>query len=291
MRRRDFLGATAAAAATAAWPGWLRSAFADTSAGAAAPGTLDELKRRSLDRGRPLLALVVPRPGSHSGWRRGYLLGALINTGHDDALAALALVDVVCADAAELGVPDDKLAVLFDGGAQRVVSAPAEAAIEEDGAFAGEMVEAGRLLRAAIAPDLATAARRAARVRAAIGPAAAARLDGVLSAAVPAPIEVQLGAALVMERALAQPSRRGPLERALADSARGTLRDHRVPGSKWARSSSCGPDTIEGEPPERVRDSHGNLVVVDVDCGMGFLPERARRFLRFYTKATAQPAK
>lgn len=291
MRRRDFLGATAAAAAAAAaWPGWLRSAFADASAGAAAPGLLEELRRRAVERGRPLLALVVPRPEAKQSWQRGYLLGALINTGGDDALAPLALTDVACADAAELGVPDDKLAVLFDAAGQRVVSAPADADIENEGAFSDQVTEAGRLLRAAIAPDLSTAARRAARVRAAIGPAASGRVDAALSSGVPAPAEVQLGAALVMERALAQPSRRAALERALGESARATLRDHRVPGSKWATSSSCGPDQIEGEPAPRngQKGPDGKIMIVDYDCGMGFLPARARRFLRFYTKASAR---
>jgi hypothetical protein len=99
---------------------------------------------------------------------------------------------------------------------------------------------------------------------------------------------VALGAALVMERALAQPARAAPLEHALAEAARTALRDRRVPGSKWALAGTCGADVIEGDPlpPTVIHDGNKTLVVLSVSCGMGSLPASAHRFLHFYTKAT-----
>jgi len=58
----------------------------------------------------------------------------------------------------------------------------------------------------------------------------------------------------------------------LAATARAQLVQNRVPGSYWALGSGCG-NTIEG-------DEHPDMV----DCGMGHVPAKARRFLYLYTQ-------
>jgi len=58
----------------------------------------------------------------------------------------------------------------------------------------------------------------------------------------------------------------------LAAAARARLVKNRVPGTYWAHGSGCG-ETIEGDP-------HPDMV----DCGMGHVPAKARRFLYLYTR-------
>lgn len=101
MKRRAFIATMAAA------PWFIRRAFGDTSVvGATGSGARTTT--------RPTLVLVVPRDET-ARWNRGLVFGELLNHGSDRELAPLALVDVVCAPAADFGVKDEPLMLYVVG--------------------------------------------------------------------------------------------------------------------------------------------------------------------------------
>src|SRR5687767_13412787 len=116
MNRRDLNRILMIGTALAGgWPAWLRRAFGAES-GHATPvpsGQEADLRwrrivaaayRRAQQAGKPLLAFVVPASdGDERGdrdealWLRGRVFGELLNLGDDEALATLALAEIVCA--------------------------------------------------------------------------------------------------------------------------------------------------------------------------------------------------
>jgi hypothetical protein len=107
MKRRAFLVGFAAA------PWWIRRAFADASVGGVRTGS-GMATRVPPATTRPTLVLVVPADESER-YERGSAFGEWLNHGSDRDLAALALVDVVCARASDYGVPGTPLLLLVDG--------------------------------------------------------------------------------------------------------------------------------------------------------------------------------
>lgn len=104
MNRRKFLGSAATAAVIATWPGWLRRAFAGTSAieqEAAGLAVLSEGYRHAQRAGKPLLVLVIPADGGQK-YDRGRAFGEYLNHGSPEQLAPLALCEVACAEMAKL---------------------------------------------------------------------------------------------------------------------------------------------------------------------------------------------
>jgi hypothetical protein len=65
----------------------------------------------------------------------------------------------------------------------------------------------------------------------------------------------------------------------LAAAVRARFVKGRVPGSRWAQASGCG-TVVEGEEDQ-----------LRMACGMGHVPEKARRFLYFYAKTPGEQLK
>jgi hypothetical protein len=63
----------------------------------------------------------------------------------------------------------------------------------------------------------------------------------------------------------------GPADPKLAASVKQRLSEHDVPGSRWAHSGGC---AMTFEHPDKVDAERGQVM-----CGMGYVPEKSRRFL------------
>jgi hypothetical protein len=301
-------------ALAAGWPAWLRRAFAAAAGDCAPPAADGEQRwrqmvsasyRRAQQAGKPLLALVIPAVDAESGrgfdtlWERGQVFGELLNHGDDDALATLALAEIVCAPMAALRgmvpglAPGEPLAVLVetDGVPARVrvlddrlpsvrASAPrrppadwaelvAEEQRRENEAAGRRMAVLARLLHAGLRATPQMLAERAAQAQARLGVTAGLSENA-------APAQVHRLAALLLAAAVAQPPReQASAVRRIADAARTVLCRRRVPGSRWADASGCG-SRVEWEPDETPEELH-------FACGMGRVPEQSRRFLDFLT--------
>lgn len=259
-------------------PALLRNAWATPAREVAA----FEAYRRASERGRPLLAIVVPT-GSEL-WGRGEMLGALLNHGGDEVLATLALCEVVCAEPDVIGAvtgataTDQTLFVLVETdrvpGAVRTVSAPEVAApvnrwddVELDAQVDEQIRRCREALLSVVLPDRAALTRYAAHAEAR-APRAARAVASFLMDVDPEFLD-QAPSVL----ALAAAERRVPRADAtakLAAMGRSTWVEQAVPGSRWARAGGCGV-TIEGQ--------EDNVMM---GCGMGHVATRARRMLYFY---------
>ncbi len=280
MKRRTFVTGSLLAAAAATWPGWLRRAFADASLGAG--GELGVARRRGA--GKPVLAIPIPDDDGEK-WKRGRAIGGWINNGDDGDLWPLALVEVACVRRAELPSLDAAtwLALVDERGA-RPVAVPALPEpdwgrdLEAVDHVTKQLVDNRRKLaaaaRRAIAPDEAAVAALAARATQALGRDAEAVAARAIAADSPSLEAVDRMASLVALRALrAEVRERARLQTLLAQAARARLRTHEIPGSKWARQTSCG-EEIENVPPEQQ---------TMVDCGMGAVSPEGARFLYLFT--------
>jgi len=96
--RRSLLArAGGAALAAAAWPALVSHAFAQSPPPEdASLAGVSAAYRAAQRAGRPLLVLVIPEDNG-ARWDRGTALGALLNHGSDEAMAALGLCEVICA--------------------------------------------------------------------------------------------------------------------------------------------------------------------------------------------------
>jgi len=298
----------AAAAAAATWPGWLRRAFAadvDCPPGTEkAPSTRRWLEivsaayRRAQAAGKPLLVLVVPHAVDERAIR-GVFFGELLNHGGDDAMAALALAEVTTApmEAVRAFVPSagprEPLMLLVETDAvpartqaldthvplqteriSRHADNYAEMLAAEDRLVDARIALLGKLVRDALAPDAAAAARRARQQEARLGPAQLLAVNSALAAARPDAAALDAGAAIAYLAALRAPgAARAQLLAALAKGARARLAERRVPGSRWAETFGCG-SHIEWEEGEEHNE-------VGIGCGMGHVPAKSARFLDF----------
>lgn len=172
-------GAAISVAAMAA-PGWLRRAFADTtvkpceagskptlSTGGHGESDFGEALKRARASGRPLLAIVVPEKFEER-YPREALIGGWLLSSPDDALAPLALADVVCARPSVMSKHGLRLP---EGDLVFVVVAPhgeraaTMASVKDQHGYLSRMI-AQLIPTGALAPDLrATLARKAARLR------------------------------------------------------------------------------------------------------------------------------
>jgi hypothetical protein len=312
MKRRDMNRILMLGTALAGgWPPWLRRAFGVEGASGPADGALRWRRiagtayRRAVRAGKPLLALVVPvvDPASGRGyqalWDRGQAFGELLNHGDDDALATLALAEVVCAPAATLQelVPalpaGEPLMVLIETDGVLARARPldhplprpsrpeargpvapedweshfARQAQAESAAIHRRIAVLTRLLHEGLRATPQMLLDRAARARAGLGrppgPASLTEAHGM--------------AAVLLAAAVALPEReRGPAIHRIAEAARTALCRHWVPGSRWANASGCGARP-ELEPDEKDES-------VGIRCGMGHVPDESRRFLDFLTR-------
>jgi hypothetical protein len=298
MKRRTLLRAAAVAAGAAAWPRWIRAAFAEDCGPTAGAQALSKAYRAAARANRPLLVFVIPE-NDDAKWRRGQALGALINFGDDRALAALAVPSVFCAGLKDLReiVPAatlaDPMGVLVDTDQipARVTQVPATeppargrsvrgSVLEIDGRPWAERVKAedeevdaqisaaGAALREAIAGKADALAGQAQRQRDAWGssrPTIEDTLDDPKGA-------LEGLEAVALAEATAQTPQSAALTTRLAALARHRLKDARVPGSRWATYHGCGTH-IEGE--------EDKLMIA---CGMGHVPEKRARFLYLFAK-------
>lgn len=317
MNRRKFFRAVSAvskgvalalpaAALTASWPGFLRSAFAAKAEGQGHEGeNLDGLAvvsegfRRAARAGKPLLVLVIPQDDS-AQWTRGRAFGAWLNHGSAEQLAPLSLCEVACARMNDLRrlVPSvgfgEPLMVLvetdvvpatvsrLDGKLPDAVPAHGASSVEEwresqqqeEQLIDRQISTLARLVQKTLVEGEATLSRRAAQARAALSAEELAQLTELSpfrsGAAAPAGL-LDRGAAVVLATPLSGRPRAARSE-ALAAAARARLSKQRVPGSHWASSHGCG-TKVEGHPEQGL----------GIMCGMGYVPAKSSRFLYFYT--------
>jgi hypothetical protein len=255
------------------------------------PNDIPSALRRAESAGKPLLVLVVPDDTRDLG-ERGLAFGELINHGGDSRLALLALCEVMCAHMGDLRheIPEigagDPLMVLVetDGSRPRFHrmdgSLPSVAAREsrdvevmareEDRVIDQRIEFLGDLLESTLAPDAGTLNRRAAQARAHLAPPESAAIDSRLAAHQVPPVPLtDRAAAIVLAASRARAADRDVLLARLREAANSRVRDHRVPGSRWAHSGGCG-TTYEDED-----------TLTAFGCGMGHIAARSQRFLDF----------
>ena len=312
MNRRTFFStvssrvamALPAAALTAAWPGFLRSAFAARSPdGPPSEDALDGLAvvsdgfRRAARAGKPLLVLIIPQDDS-AKWTRGRSFGAWLNHGTAEQLAPLALCEVACARMDDLRrlVPtvglSEPLMVLVETDVVPATVTRLDARLPEAAAGGASSLEdwreqqqsedrlidrqiatLSRLSRQALVEGEATLSRRAAQTRGVLPDQVLAQLSGLAGGGAPVDL-IDSGAAILWSAPLPSVEARAACYKGLADAARARLSKQRVPGSHWATSHGCG-TRVEGHPEQGL----------GIMCGMGHVPAKSSRFLYFYTVA------
>jgi hypothetical protein len=280
MHRRDLNRILMLGTALAGgWPVWLRRAFGAES-GRAAPlpdGQEGAMRwrrivtgahRRAQQAGKPLLVLVVPGAADEEGrgferrWDRGRAFGELLGHGDDEALATLALAEVVCAPMSALeglapGLRGEPLMVLIETDVvpaqaraldvelpHRRDDAPAvDAASPSDwGVYlreepappeASERVEAvARLLHQGLRATPRMLLERAAQARSRLRSAGTVDLSGDAG-----PAQLHQMSALLLAAAVGLPEReRQHAIGRIADAARFVLCRRRFPGSLWSSS-------------------------------------------------------
>jgi hypothetical protein len=302
MKRRTLLKAAAVAAGAATWPRWIRAAFAEDCGPSAGALALSKAYRGAARASRPLLVFVIPEDDD-AKWRRGQTLGALINFGDDQALAALAVPSVFCAGLKDLRevVPAatlaEPMAVLVDTDQipARVTQVPAteppergtsvrRSALEIDGRPWAERLKAedeevdaqiqsaGAALRDAIAGRADALASLAQRQRDAWG----STQPGIEDALSDPKGALEGLEAVALAEAAAQTPQSAALTARLAVLARHRLKDARVPGSRWGTYHGCGTH-IEGEEEQ-----------LTIMCGMGHVPAKQARFLYLFAKLPSE---
>ncbi len=252
MKRRGFiLTAGLSTAGAIGWPELVSRAFAqDRIPEDGLLAGVSEAYRAAQRASRPLLVLVIPADEA-ARWERGTALGAFLNHGPDDAMAAVGLAEVTCAPMSALrrlvpqAPPGEPLMVLVDTSAVPAIVTALDAPLPAEPPFPEDMwSEGGGRERYYVEVD--------------------ARID-TLIATVAQLLNGALGSRVA---ALGVADRQAALERAVD-----TYRAHRVRGSYWASQAGCGVH-IEEVPTTGA-----------IGCGMGHTPERARRFLYFFAPA------
>ena len=327
MNRRDLNRILMIGTALAGgWPAWLRRAFGAES-GRTCPlptGQEGELRwrrivaaayRRGQQAGKPLLAFVIPEVADDAGdrylelWNRGRAFGELLNHGDDEAMATLALAEIVCAPMSALRTlapslrASEPLMVLIEtsGIPARVraldvaltpdpdwrrdhdtpPSSPADwdtffeqQRKKEDSIVQGRIAALSRLLHEGLRGTPGMLMERAAQAQ--------ARLDERPAALSPddaGPAQLHRVSAILLAAAVSLPERlREPAIARIADAARFVLCRRRVPGSRWSNYSGCG-SYVEREAGENDGDEG-----FGISCGMGHVPEKSQRFLDFLSR-------
>lgn len=260
---------------------------------------------------RPRLVIVLPEDTTHH-YDLGHALGEYLNHGGYEALAPLAAVDLACIAAGEIDLPETAIGqgplalLLIAGDTRRLVRfelpTRKEPYYEDD--FADREIDARiaivssavrravmdqdqvigvspRLLAHPRVQDIATRARagygiddwRTAGSGWILPPeieAAEARGEPLARALTPDEA-AHFAPALLAVAMSAQGAGRSSLLLTLAAVVRRRVVEGEVPGAEWATSGGCGVFFEKRE------------TNAAVGCGMGYVPERSRRFLHFYT--------
>jgi len=303
MHRRKFLGTLAIGAGATALPVWLSRAFRPDERDCTVTADLGDLPGQLTDPAaclpgraqgplKPLLVFVIPTD-DRAKFLRGQAFGELLNHGSDVQLAPLACFDVACRKLSELdpnwrGDPENEpLMVLVDrdSGALLPLDGPLPGDPEDFGSRPDGDVEARIDARiAALAALIAGAAdgahltEQACRERAGLPPGDLRRLGELphsLGELQPTDVDLAPATTTLLARS-ADAATREHLTALLAAAVRTRLCEQRIDGAPWARATGCGV-VVEGEP----RDS-GDSGNSGIMCGMGFTPDRSRRFLKFF---------
>ncbi|HET6204847.1 MAG TPA: hypothetical protein VFI25_18820 [Planctomycetota bacterium] len=307
MDRRTVLKIATSGAAFPFLPSWLVRGFFQRGSGEPpgdGPGVrrlvgpLDVHWHHARKRGKPLLLLLVPRrPDERAD--RGLLFGGLLNHGTDEAMADLALCEVVCAsaDAVRSQFKDarfegEPLMVLVEQRREGVGVVPVDATLPrgdgsgllregrevrwidrgENGALECIAMVA-EALHGAVAPDRRTLAARAEGARSVLSEEQQMALAAMAEEG--AKLDLALadrGAAVLLRIAEETPALRPRVLGILRQTVAERFRTAAPSGARWARYYTCIPE-FEGE--------EGTSMV---DCGMALVPEVSRRFLRFLTE-------
>ncbi len=297
MHRRKFLGTIALGAGATALPVWLSRAFRIDEGDCPVTADLGELPVQISDPAaclpgrtqgplKPMLVFVIPTEDRFQ-FLRGQAFGELLNHGSDAHLAPLACFEVVCRKLVEQdpnwrGEPaQEPLMVLVDrdSGALLPLDCVLPGDPEDFGSRPDGDVEARIDARiAALAGLIAGAAdgtrlaEQACRERAGLPPGDLRRLDELphsLGELQPGDVDLAPATTILQARG-ADATTREHLTALLAAAVRTRLCERRIDGAPWARATGCGV-VVEGE----ARNS-------GIMCGMGFTPDRSRRFLKFY---------
>lgn len=311
MQRRKFLGTIALGAGATTLPVWLSAAFfPDDSESCPEPGTdppidpatpprdttpgrtgaPDRCAPGSAPYDKPQLVFVIPTDKALM-YPRGQAFGELLNHGSDEQLAALACFEVVCRRVADLGVAVDgePLMLVIDPSAAipvRPLDAPLPQNLELHERFGQEDWDERQRReeeiidrRISTLADLISAAaherldEQACRERAGLPPREFNRLADLpagLGELQPADVDRAPATATLAARG-GDPEQRTHLTALMAAAVRTRLCNGPIGETRWARSGGCG-TVVEGE------ESRGGFA-----CGMGHVPARSARFLKFYT--------
>lgn len=294
MQRRKFLGIVTLGVGTTTLPMWLSSAFnlgSESDCGDVDNDITHDLSALPTEfsdpeacmagatpLGKPRLVIVIPIDATEQ-YHRGHAFGELLNNGSDAQLAPLAAFDVVCRKLADLdlvaGDHEPLLVVQTPGQPVHTLDTPLPWT-EEDPYLDLEVDARITALADLIARhvDGARLVAQACHERASLPPADLARLDQLPHAVgelMPHDVDRAPATALLAARG---PDREvnHHLTALLAASVRARLCSTPIDGAPWARATGCGVE-VEGEP-----DSRGGIM-----CGMGHVPRRSQRFLKFYT--------
>jgi hypothetical protein len=274
MDRRSFLTLSGAAASASAL------GLASARGLHAAESDLDAALERARAHGKPLLVALVP-DYAPAALQRGQFWGQVFSVGSDELLADLCLCELVFHPVGSLratlgeGTPDidDRHAAALletdgSGGVHVLALPPADAAPERTPGLTAHDVQAraraadfGELLRAVVAPDGETLARRAEQSQASWPDAACYEAASFLGVR-PKLNALDRVAATVRVRIELDEQRREAWIRHLAQAALLRLWEVDPLGAQWRTLA------LDPCPP----------------CGMAIVPEASRHFLEFYTR-------
>lgn len=262
---------------------------------------------------RPRLMVILPEDPEHQ-YRLGHALGEYLNHGQDADLAPLAAVELSCIAASEIDLPatatgQGSLALLLVAGdTQRLVrfELPSEDVFDRSNELLAERVIDKRIAilsaavrRAVIDHDqvvgvsqrmLSSSRVQEIALRARAGYAIAdwrtdngffviTEIEAPETTTRPEPMARSLmpdetahfAPALLAVALSVEGKARTSLMSALAAVARRRVVEGEVPGAEWATNGGCA----------TVFENRENNI--GVGCGMGYVPDRSRRFLHFYT--------
>lgn len=202
--------------------------------------------RRARRAHRPLLIFVIPADPA-ACWPRGQALGAFLTHGSDAQLAPLASCEVVCATAAHI----HDLVPKAPAGEPLALLVDTRAVPATVRVIEVQLADPLAAMRGARDSDSWDEAER--------------RANEVVE-------QNNERIAVAFRDAL------GAADPKLAAKVRARLSDHEVPGSRWANAGGCG---MSFEHPTKEEEENE----AGIACGMGFVPEKSRRFLFLLAQA------
>lgn len=303
--RRSFLGGLVASGGAAAFPASLARWFAPQDP--VPDDKVVELRRKELrtavqqakDHGKPLLVFLLPADqGDARRFERGRWFGVLLNHGGADVLFDVAVCVPACATVADLQavagtkpIEGDPLLLVVDVARVGSPDAPPprvtplvlelgdpQRAAKEDGIDDVSLAKFGAELHRTIAHHAGGAGELAAAARAAMDDEQRAAVAAFLAGAKAPADDVLVRAAAMVLGAAAE--RGAEASKHLLDTLREavvrTSVKRRPLGGAWYREEGCG-IAVENDAGEAVP-------LRPIECGLGRVPPKCRRFLDLYSR-------